>query len=78
MADRPVVFHTGDNPGFKSISVWLPDHDASIAILTNDDTTDVERVLRQLVGTHGHPVVQVVDGEREQHQVHGSVRPSVG
>jgi CubicO group peptidase (beta-lactamase class C family) len=49
----PIIFHTGDNPGFKSISVWLPDHEASIVVLTNDTTTDVDRVLRQLVSEHG-------------------------
>lgn len=53
MAGRPVVFHPGDNPGFLAAGVWLPAHDVSIAVLTNDETTDVVHVVRQLATDHG-------------------------
>jgi CubicO group peptidase (beta-lactamase class C family) len=46
---EPAYFHPGDNPGFKSFSAWLPGHEAAIALLLNDQGTDVEQVLRQLL-----------------------------
>jgi CubicO group peptidase (beta-lactamase class C family) len=47
-AGTPAVFHTGDLPGYRTITVWLPEHAVSIAVLTNDDTADIEQILRQL------------------------------
>jgi CubicO group peptidase (beta-lactamase class C family) len=48
----PALFHTGDNPGYRSVNVWLPDHDAGIAVLTNDETVDLEHLVKQL-----HPLI---------------------
>lgn len=48
IAGNPAVFHAGDNPGYQSINVWLPNEAASIGVLTNDETTDLEHLLKQL------------------------------
>lgn len=47
-AGNPAMFHTGDCPGYQSINVWLPNQAASIALLTNDETTYREHILQQL------------------------------
>jgi CubicO group peptidase (beta-lactamase class C family) len=49
VAGRRAVYHTGDNPGYVSISVWLPDHKTSVVVLSNDETTDVKRLVRDLL-----------------------------
>lgn len=41
-------FHPGDNPGYQSLLVWLPDRDASIAVLLNDEADDLEAILSPL------------------------------
>jgi CubicO group peptidase (beta-lactamase class C family) len=41
---RPIVFHTGDNSGFKALSVWLPENDLAVAILSNEESSDLEPV----------------------------------
>jgi hypothetical protein len=41
----PVIYHTGDNAGFKAISVWLPDNDLAVASLSNEESTDLENVI---------------------------------
>jgi CubicO group peptidase (beta-lactamase class C family) len=48
VAGTPVVYHTGDNPGYKSMNAWVPDRAASIAILTNDEATKLEQVLEEV------------------------------
>jgi CubicO group peptidase (beta-lactamase class C family) len=53
----PVIYHTGDNAGFKAMSVWLPENDLTVAILSNEESTDLEsvvsRVLRKLLDGDG-------------------------
>jgi CubicO group peptidase (beta-lactamase class C family) len=44
-----MVYHTGDNPGFRSINAWFPDDDVRAIMLTNEDTTDVGTIVHQLV-----------------------------
>lgn len=39
----------GDVPGYRSFSAWLPEHAASIVILANNETVDMESLLRQLL-----------------------------
>ena len=36
--------HTGDNPGFNTLQVRVPELDASIVVLSNQDETDTEAV----------------------------------
>lgn len=42
-------FHPGDNPGFQSFRIWLPDSNRTIAVLTNDDTADRDPIIRGLL-----------------------------
>lgn len=49
IAGHRAYFHSGDVPGFKSFSAWLPDHEASLVILTNDEALDIEQAVRQLL-----------------------------
>jgi len=46
---RPIVFHTGDNFGFKAMSVWLPENDLALAILSHEESTDLEPVVSRLL-----------------------------
>ena len=46
---RAAFYHTGDNPGYKSLACWIPDHDASIVILLNDEVASPTELLRQLL-----------------------------
>jgi CubicO group peptidase (beta-lactamase class C family) len=46
---HPAYFQPGDVPGYKSFSAWLPEYAASIVILANDETADIENLLRQLL-----------------------------
>jgi len=42
-------FHPGDNPGYQSFNAWLPGPAASIVILANDETANLENLLKQLL-----------------------------
>jgi len=42
-------FHPGDIPGFAAFAAWLPEHRASVVLLTDDEHTDVHAVTRQLL-----------------------------
>jgi CubicO group peptidase (beta-lactamase class C family) len=47
---HPAQYHPGDNPGYQSLACWLPDHEASIVILVNDEgTASITSLLRQLL-----------------------------
>jgi len=47
----PVIYHTGDNAGFKAFSVWLPENDLALAVLSNEESTDLEPVVSRLLET---------------------------
>jgi CubicO group peptidase (beta-lactamase class C family) len=49
LAGHAVRFHTGDNPGFQSFLGWLPGLDVTIVILCNNEETDFDDLLRQLM-----------------------------
>jgi CubicO group peptidase (beta-lactamase class C family) len=34
---HPLHFHPGDNAGFNAVNLHLPDHDASVILLSNDE-----------------------------------------
>ena len=42
-------YHPGDNPGYLSLSGWVPDRAASIVILANDESVSGMGLLRQLL-----------------------------
>jgi hypothetical protein len=46
---RPAQFHTGDNPGYRSLLAYLPHEDAHVAILTNDDGPPLDTPVRLAV-----------------------------
>lgn len=49
IAGHTAYFHPGDNPGYQSFSAWLPEHAASVIILTNDETSNLDNVLTQVL-----------------------------
>jgi CubicO group peptidase (beta-lactamase class C family) len=49
IAGHTAYAHTGDNPGYQSLAVWLPGPEACIVILSNEEAADTEALLRQLV-----------------------------
>jgi CubicO group peptidase (beta-lactamase class C family) len=49
MAGQTACFHTGDNPGYRSLAVWLPHQAAAAVFLSNGESADTEALLRQLV-----------------------------
>jgi CubicO group peptidase (beta-lactamase class C family) len=46
---RPALLHSGDIPGFRSVSVWLPEDRIAAAVLADDDEADVETALKSLL-----------------------------
>lgn len=49
LAGRPARFHPGDNPGYHSLLAWLPELDATLVILCNDEDASVDDVLWQIL-----------------------------
>jgi CubicO group peptidase (beta-lactamase class C family) len=49
IAGHTAYLHTGDNPGYQSLAVWLPGPAACAVILSNDEAADTEALLRQLL-----------------------------
>lgn len=47
--EHPMLYHTGDNPGFRSINVWFPRDDVRLVLLANEETTTVEPYLSELI-----------------------------
>ncbi|RKN04156.1 serine hydrolase domain-containing protein [Streptomyces radicis] len=54
LAGHPARFHAGDNPGYQSFLAWLPHLDTTVALLCNDEETDIEALLRQLIPAAMH------------------------
>ena len=48
-AGHTAYYHTGDNPGYLSLACWIPDQQASIVILLNDEAASLTSLLRQLL-----------------------------
>jgi CubicO group peptidase (beta-lactamase class C family) len=44
---QPVRYHTGDNPGYRSVLAWMPESGVSFCALCNDDAADMPRALRE-------------------------------
>jgi CubicO group peptidase (beta-lactamase class C family) len=38
---RRAYFHTGDNRGYLAVNAWLPDEQLTLAVLANDQATDI-------------------------------------
>ena len=41
---QPACLHPGDNPGYQSLALWLPDSSTVVVVLNNDEADDVEAV----------------------------------
>jgi CubicO group peptidase (beta-lactamase class C family) len=41
---QPAYLHPGDNPGYLSLALWLPDSSTAVVVLSNDETDDIESV----------------------------------
>jgi CubicO group peptidase (beta-lactamase class C family) len=48
-------FHPGDIPGYQSFSAWLPEHAISVAILSNEESANIEDLLRHLLAAALEP-----------------------
>jgi CubicO group peptidase (beta-lactamase class C family) len=46
-----LFYHPGDNPGYRSFNAWLPDDDARLAVLSNEEAADLDPIVRDLIRT---------------------------
>ena len=46
--EHPMLYHTGDNPGFRSVNAWFPRDAVRLAVLSNEETTGMESLLGEL------------------------------
>ena len=44
-----VIFHTGDNIGFLAINGWFRDEDVRFAVLSNEETADMQALVRHVI-----------------------------
>jgi CubicO group peptidase (beta-lactamase class C family) len=49
LASTTLRYHSGHNSGFNSFSAWVPENEASLVILSNDDSTDPQAIAQELV-----------------------------
>lgn len=46
---RRAYFHTGDNRGYLAVSAWLPDEQVTLAVLANDQATDILQAVTDML-----------------------------
>jgi CubicO group peptidase (beta-lactamase class C family) len=50
MIDNDLAYlHPGDNPGYQSLAVWLPDTSTAAVVLSNDEATDIESTMLEIL-----------------------------
>jgi CubicO group peptidase (beta-lactamase class C family) len=49
VSGRRMFFHPGDNAGFQALNAWFPDEEVRLVVLTNEDTTDLEATVGELL-----------------------------
>jgi CubicO group peptidase (beta-lactamase class C family) len=49
--EHPMLYHTGDNPGFRSVNAWFPRDGVRLVLLTNEEARGLEPVLAELLTT---------------------------
>ena len=49
MDGRRAYFHTGDNSGYLAVNAWLPDEQLTLAVLSNDQATDILQATTDLL-----------------------------
>jgi CubicO group peptidase (beta-lactamase class C family) len=47
--EHPMAYHTGDDPGFRSVNVWFPRDEVRLVLLTNEETTTMASFLGDLL-----------------------------
>lgn len=47
---EPMLFHTGHNPGFRSLAGFIPGRSFAFAYLSNEETADLAAVMRHVSG----------------------------
>lgn len=48
---RRVIYHPGDNAGFVAVNAWFPDEEVRLAVFSNEETTDLQAIIRQAITT---------------------------
>ena len=46
---RRAYFHTGDNSGYLAVNAWLPDEQITLAVLANDQATDIFQAVTDIL-----------------------------
>ena len=47
--EHPVIYHTGDNPGFFAINAWFPLDEMRLVLLANDEATDIRAIFFEMI-----------------------------
>jgi CubicO group peptidase (beta-lactamase class C family) len=47
--EHPMLYHTGDNPGFRSLNVWFPRDEVRLVLLSNEETTAIGPLMAELI-----------------------------
>ena len=48
---RRIIYHSGDNPGYRSINACFPDDGVRLAVLSNEDATGLGPIVHDLITT---------------------------
>lgn len=48
---RRMFYHPGDNPGYHSFNAWFPDDGVRLAVLSNEETSDLDPIVHDLIRT---------------------------
>lgn len=46
-----IFYHPGDNPGYRSVNAWFPGDDVRLAVLSNEEATDLDPIIHNLIKT---------------------------
>ncbi|MGH3122676.1 MAG: hypothetical protein ACRDOI_33525 [Trebonia sp.] len=53
IAGRRAFFQPGNNPGYLAVNAWFPDERLTLAVLTNDEATDLAQAVTDLLELAG-------------------------
>lgn len=49
--EHRVIYHPGDNAGFLAANAWFPDDAIRLAVFSNEETTDLQAIIHQVITT---------------------------
>ena len=49
--EHPMIYHPGDNPGFRAVNAWFPRDEVRMVLLTNEEATAAGPILLELIAT---------------------------